>query len=98
MDITIDRFIYKNRACPPDFFRWVPRANFSIELNEVGTSIKKPTPFILYDHLKIFLVSRKTSSDKRRDGSYPRKYVNTPSSGVVCNSLFNHIFFLITKK
>ena len=68
-------------------------ASFSTELNEVGTSIKKPTSLILCDYLKILLVSRKTLSDKRRDGSYPRKYVNTPSSGVVCNSLFNNVVF-----
>ena len=55
-------------------------ASFSIKLNEVGTPIKKPTSLILYDYFKIFLVSRKTSSDKRRGGSHPRKYVNTPSS------------------
>jgi len=35
-------------------------ASFSIELNEVGTSIKKPTSLILCDYLKILLVSRKT--------------------------------------
>ena len=35
-------------------------ASFSIELNEVRTSIKKPTSLILCDHLKILLVSRKT--------------------------------------
>jgi len=52
---------------------------------------------ILCDYLNILLVSRKTYSDKRWDGSYPRKYVNTPSSGVVCTSFFNHIFFGITK-
>jgi len=33
-------------------------ASFSIELNEVGTSIKKPTSLILCDYLKILLVSR----------------------------------------
>ena len=60
-------------------------ASFSIELHEVGTSIKKPTSLILCDYLKILLISRKTLSDKRRDGSYPRKYVGTPRSGVVCN-------------
>jgi len=69
-------------------------ASFSVELNEVGTfSIKKPTSSIFWDYLKTLLVSRKTKSDKRRDGSYPRKYVNTPNSGEVCNSLFNHIVF-----
>jgi len=61
-------------------------SSFSIELNEVGTSIKKPTSIILCDYLKILLVRRKTSTEtteKRRDGSNPRKYVNTPRSGVV---------------
>jgi len=60
----------KNRARPPNFFWWVPLsmshvffflfASFSIELNEVGTSIKKPTSLIVCDYVKILLVSRKT--------------------------------------
>ena len=35
-------------------------ASFLIELNEVGTSIKKSTSLILCDYLKILLVRRKT--------------------------------------
>jgi len=31
---------------------------------------------------------------KKDYGSYPRKYLKTASSGVVCNSLFDYIFFL----
>jgi len=34
-------------------------ASVSIELNEIGTSIKKPTSLMLCDCLKILLVSRK---------------------------------------
>jgi len=97
--------LFKNRACPPDFFWWVSLpcqyerhikllkniAFFSIELNEVGTSIKKPTSLILCDCLKNLLVSRKHRVTK--EGLVTRESVSIHQAGVVCNSLLNHIFF-----
>jgi len=69
-----------------------------MELNEVETSIKKLSSLVLCDYFKMLLVSGKIYSDKRRAGSYPRKYFNTPSSFVVCNSSYSIIsFFPITQ-
>jgi len=48
-------------------------ACFSIEINEVETSIEKPASLTLPDFFKILLESRKTFGEKRWAGSYPRK-------------------------